>query len=382
MVGSLGGKRLACALLAVATMSAGEARALLPPTREAAFGLIDRKGAVVVPPACDRISSVGEGDWVSLERDGKQGFLNLATRQTTGLVFDAFPSEVYGGPLFSRGPEPALKGKKFGYVDEAGRTVIPFQFDLAHEFDEQGMAAVKTGDSWGYVNRRGGFLFPTRFESARAFDTDGLANVQVGGLWGVIDRRGHFVFPAKFQAPILTVFQSPISAINGNIAIVKSDGRMGLVDTRGRTVAPFKFSVIGGFSENGLAPASLDANPEYLGSDAAHWGFIDRSGRFVIPPIYAHASSFQDVRGIPGYPWPSKRAHAGLAEVQSLRASKVTIAFIDRRGRTVIRLPAGLSVAILHKNGLITVMGDGDLAWGLFDPAKPHKPISWFDGIG
>lgn len=67
------------------------------------------------------------------------------------------------------------------------------------------------------------------------------------------------------------------------------DGKYGFIDLTGRIVIPPTFEFVGGFSE-GHAPVYQNGR----------FGFIDRSGRFVISPRFEKAKAF----------------HEGLAEVQ------------------------------------------------------------------
>jgi hypothetical protein len=86
-------------------------------------------------------------------------------------------------------------------------------------------------------------------------------------------------------------------------------------------VIPPQFASVGDFSE-GLAAAQLTkqqaqaagAKPDLLGS--VPWGYIDRSGQFVMPPQFGRAVSFSE----------------GLAYVQGEGID----GFIDHTGKLVI----------------------------------------------
>ena len=374
-------KTLAHAALAVACLSPSGAGALSPMIEDVSYGFIDRKGDVVVPPACDRVSSAKFGDWVSLERDGKQGFLNLRTRQSTGLIFERGKVGFFRGSLFSLGPEPVRKGEKYGYVDQTGQTIVPFRYELADQFAEDGLAVVKIDGKFGYIDRRGDFVIPPRFDRASEFNAAGLASVNLGGSWGAIDRRGRLVIPAKFDKLWLPM--------HSDLVIVGTGGRMGAVDARGRIVVPIKFGDLRGFGQNGLAAASLDADPS-APRKGGHWGFIDRSSEFVAPPVYIRVSDFEDEQHRKDLSYFSFRAPLGLAEAVSGDAPGVeSTTYIDARGKAVISLPTGITGVGASRNGLIRVFdarkrADASVShrFGIFDPAKPAIPTAWFDVVG
>lgn len=64
---------------------------------------------------------------------------------------------------------------------------------------------------------------------------------------------------------------------------VEKDGRFGYIDESGRLVIPFKYKKAGPFSENGLA---------FVLGDDDLGGYINREDEFVIPPIYESGSMF------------------------------------------------------------------------------------------
>ena len=75
---------------------------------------------------------------------------------------------------------------KVGFMDKAGRQVIPPRYNDAQPFSE-GLAAVKLGDKYGYIDRSGKMVIPPQFEDAGPF-SEGLAPVQpiLTGINGAI----------------------------------------------------------------------------------------------------------------------------------------------------------------------------------------------------
>jgi uncharacterized protein YraI len=375
---------LTYAAFAIASVfAAGAANALSEAISGSAYGFIDRNGEVVVAPACSNVFVSQSGDWVSLERDGKQGFANLRTRQFTGLIFEQAPSSPFGRSLFAAGPEPVFENGRYGYVDQAGRTIIPFRYEQARQFTENKLALVKIDSKFGYINPRGDLAIPARFEHASEFEANGLATVNLEGFWGAIDQRGELVIPAKFD----TIWAPP----QGGLFIVGTGGRRGAVDAHGRIIVPIKFGNLRGFAKNGLAAASPDADPSRLASEGGHWGFINRKGEFVVPPVYIRVSDFEEERHREAISYFSFRAPLGLAETVSSDASGLeSTTYIDAHGKPVLTLPPGITGQRVNRNGVIDVF-DGrkhDPAFslghrfGIFDPAKPAIPTVWFDLVG
>src|SRR5690554_5998565 len=72
-----------------------------------------------------------------------------------------------------------------------------------------------------------------------------------------------------------------VGAFNEGLARIKQDGKWGYLDATGKEVIPFEYDDAGSFSE-GLAPVMKRKK----------WGYIDKSGRVVIDLHYDGAGGF------------------------------------------------------------------------------------------
>ena len=135
------------------------------------------------------------------------------------------------------------------------------------------------------------------------------------------------------------------------LAAVKKKGFWGFIDKTGGFVIPAKFADDNDFS-NGLA----------LVKSGNNWGFIDKTGKFVSPATFADAHDFSD----------------GLALVKSGN----NWGFIDKTGKFVT--PATFADAYDFSNGLAAVKVENH--WGYIDksgelviPATFDKAASFSD---
>ncbi|MES2162113.1 MAG: WG repeat-containing protein [Pseudomonadota bacterium] len=123
---------------------------------------------------------------------------------------------------------------------------------------------------WGYVDRQGRLKLPRRFERATPFAA-GQAMVRVDGGWQQIDRLGQRVAAPPSGGPLAPPSASSTSAVSpGAAASITCDGGQ-----RVNAVRPYA---------DGLAAARC----------GVLWGYLDRDGRFVIPPRYMEAGDFAD----------------------------------------------------------------------------------------
>ena len=76
------------------------------------------------------------------------------------------------------------KNGKWGFIDTAGREVIPFIFDDALSFGQH-LAAVKHGEFWGYISIYGHVVIEPVFHEAKSF-SGGNAPVLTDRGWQII----------------------------------------------------------------------------------------------------------------------------------------------------------------------------------------------------
>ena len=110
------------------------------------------------------------------------------------------------------------------------------------------------------------------------------------------------------------------------------NGKWGFVDETGKEVVPFIYKKVGEFSE-GLAGVK----------DRGNWGFIDKTGKMIIPATYAAVGDFSE----------------GLARVSSDWAC----GFIDKTGKMII--PAMYDYVGDFSDGLARVKYNGK--WGFIN---------------
>lgn len=61
------------------------------------------------------------------------------------------------------------------------------------------------GSKWGYINEKGNFVLLPKFEMAHDFQENGLAIVQLNNLTGIINSDGYFIVKPKYDT--ITLFR-------------------------------------------------------------------------------------------------------------------------------------------------------------------------------
>jgi len=141
------------------------------------WGYIDRSGNWAIPPRFDWASSFQFG-FAPVNRKKDCGYIDKKGDQVLRLHAPGGQQDcasAWGD--FTDGLSRWLFGKKYGFIDRNGKTVIPPQFDLTYGFSE-GLAAVEIDKKWGYIETTGRMVIePQEFWNVKPFH-NGLAQVQ------------------------------------------------------------------------------------------------------------------------------------------------------------------------------------------------------------
>jgi hypothetical protein len=279
------------------------------------WGLVLSDGRVLVEPKYDDVGIVGfsEGLLGVIQGD-RAGFIDTRGQE---VIPPRFVGEMNRHYLtMSEGLALVQEGEQFGLVDRKGRFVIPPVHDEAIGFSE-GLAKVGHGHGkdrkYGYINRSGDLVIPVQFDDASSF-SEGLAFVRLAGEkdYGYIDKSGAFAIPPQFGHAwrFNEGFATVGTAITGTYGIIKKsgeflvpimydevysewpdgllkvsrDGLAGFIDRTGKEVIPCQYLYAEPFND-GLAPV-------WLAGPVPKWGVINPTGRMVIPPQFEHMGRF------------------------------------------------------------------------------------------
>ncbi|MDR7077114.1 hypothetical protein J2Y03_002137 [Neobacillus niacini] len=133
------------------------------------------------------------------------------------------------------------------------------------------------GSKWGYINEKGTYVLPPKYEMARDFQENGLAIVQLNNLTGIINSDSYFIVNPKYD----TI--SPFS--EGRATVIDSEG-FKIIDESGKVITPKAYSIISDYQEGRAVAANTNEQGEYL------YGYLNRRGNEVIALSYESANNF------------------------------------------------------------------------------------------
>ncbi len=268
------------------------------------LGFIDTTGREIVPPGKYAwVEDFSEGLAV-VRQDGKYGFIDKTGKEVIPCEYDTAGS-------FSSGLAVVCRDRKYGFIDKTGKEVVPCKLDyFVYSFEENtNFAITETYNKYGLINRAGEEILPPEYEWPHVglrgewtmfYKEDSYGNWE----YGFLDEDGNMVAPAKYEIfpPFDTEYANPdfrpfdLSQEPIRVSEGKNGGyyKYGYIDRTGKEVIPLKYDDAGFFSE-GLAIVGIATGESGYGSvPPCKYGFIDKTGKEVVPCKYDDVGSFSE----------------------------------------------------------------------------------------
>ncbi len=206
----------------------------------------------------------------------KWGFQTDGGMPITKAIYDEIAT-------FQNGRAAVKKDFRWGYANQFGELVIPFNYQKAGPFDEEsGLAEVEK-------NRRLFFIDKDGKCKVNCLEEEGKIAVNTEELLPFFDRSKNLVGYKNAQGEVVLppMFGEAMPFDKAPVARATKNYKWGLIDANGKTVAPFKYVRINHFSD-GCFKAFRDGK----------YGYLNAEGEEITPFIYDAVFDFKDSLGI------------------------------------------------------------------------------------
>jgi hypothetical protein len=177
-------------------------------------------------------------------------------------------------------------GGKKGIINRTGKEITPIKYDGAYPDPVNGLMIVYIKYIYGFVDTTGKEAIPLIYNQVKEFDSE-RAWVKQGDKKWFIDTKGNTVID-------LSAFEETHDQFGNGLCGVKQGGRWGYMDVSGKIVIPCKYDNVHRMTE-GLGIVVSGGKPDEYGQfKGGKWGFIDKTGKEVTPLKYDFAQSFVD----------------------------------------------------------------------------------------
>lgn len=240
---------------------------------------------------------------------------------------------------------PALENHlgdlKWGYIDNRGSFVIMPEFSDARRFQPNRRAVAGSGGKFGIIEKTGKYIVEPIYNNINEY-RDKLAIAQDDTGFVVLDENGEIIskkyyyisnykdnraaYSIKNQdgsllygyldetgEPVVEPTYVSVTDFEGERAVVKrSDGIFALIDSNGKLIRTLEYCYVGDISSGMARFAEKDGK----------YGYLDNEANVVIPPSFESAENFRD--GMAVVDISGEYPHNGIG-------------LIDKSGRFVIQ---------------------------------------------
>ncbi len=361
-----------------AGVAAGESNAPLRARRAGQWGLLDRAGRWVSPPAWDEIGGFREG-LCAVRKGERWGFLN-----ERGMVGVAVAWDAVGD--FHAGLCPVRKGDLWGYIDAQGNLALEPAWQEAYPFIGEGDAAwarVRGEAGFGFIDTTGKAV--VRPEWAYAWSPNGRHVLVKSGkeLWGILDRQGEWVYPLRFTD--IVVWNDATDKIAAYV--VRQSGKIGFLTDQFQWAQKPKYTFRQGYegellpSFDGAFECLLDGKIEVLvdpkGEDVVRLRRFDKAtafgegvagadGRIYVVLVGPYGEALGDAEG--NYltePEEYERVALLIPTLFEARRQDGSGALIGEEGRIVQELGGGAGVVV--QPPLVFAQQQAGDVWAVYD---------------
>lgn len=194
------------------------------------YGIIRENGDTLVPFIYDYIGDLKDGRAI-VERGGEFNYIDREGKVILTNWIENY-SEFRQLAEFKEGYAKVKLGDSYNLIDTNGRKL--YARDQADIGQYGTLVAALKGRHWGYLNHAGKMVIPNTFTMARSFRADyGVAGSEP--LWGVIDKKGQYIIEPYFEA---------MEFYNDTLMLAKSRGFYGLLSIEGDTLLGFSYTSI------------------------------------------------------------------------------------------------------------------------------------------
>lgn len=248
------------------------------------WGFVNDQNKIMIPFEYDFVNPFENG-LAYAKNNGKEFFITKRNLKLTGDYDEA--------RIFTFGLAPVSKNKKWGFIDENGKLVIPMLYDSVEYFTQNGLSAVMRNGKSGFIDRNGREIIPVAYEMVKGEQLDDFVIVRKNYKWAFFSNtgkqltdflytdvqrawkgddttffengpasvkvNGKYIFLNKNLHPAFSnlSFDSATSFDSNKNAIVMKNEKFGILNNDGKLVIPIAYTAIENYNSNG------DPNPNF-----------------------------------------------------------------------------------------------------------------------
>lgn len=238
------------------------------------WGYINKKGELVIPAKFEKVSHFND-DIARVQIETGEGFIN---KNGDFVIPPIFEKQKFIGGGFSGSLAKVKQNGKYGFINRKGKQIIPFIYDAASDFDTSETAIVTFNKYSGIIDQQGNFILPLMYRYLMHIK-NGLYQITPNYSFEeksvkYINSSGKIILELNEEKKCSWSFRQGLCP-SYDLKLKK----YGYINENAEIIINPMFEEADPF-ENGLAKVTI-------GNDGKKTiGYIDRTGKFVLPAIY------------------------------------------------------------------------------------------------
>lgn len=169
---------------------------------------------------------------------------------------------------------------KYGYIDNEGKTLIPFMYDQLNGFRKEQCMAIKNG-LWGVINTKGETTIAFEYQDLRLIfehlKYGTLYNAKKDGLWALINDAGTALLPHQYLSIEPFPFQvyMGVRPVMNQFLVKTTENKVGIIDIQSQAyIIPPDYNFL---------KKEMDEHKQMvlLSQKSDKFGIIDSSGQIL-----------------------------------------------------------------------------------------------------
>jgi hypothetical protein len=247
------------------------------------YGVIDEVGNYLIQPIYDNLTSTPFDDGYDVTKNGKSYYIDYK-----GLYIRNSPTsykigDTTWGPTSNGLIKISILKSDYSinsaFIDITSKKIIvQFGYDYLGYFKE-GFARISIKNKDGFVNLHGNLTIPPSFDNTSEF-SDSLCSVLIGNKFGFIDYAGNFKIPISIPVPIKYIvypkrYQLP-KFENKYCPIESSNGKFGFIDKSGKFIIEQIYDYVSSFSEFGFTQVAVKSRDKLFLVNTKGFEFVEK----------------------------------------------------------------------------------------------------------
>lgn len=256
------------------------------------WGYINEKGKIIIPTIYERAYYFNEMGIAPVVKNNKIGFIDLKGKEITQFVYDYKDAFLFAWVYNNENYQGVFKSKNAGLINKTGKEIIPCslgyqevgffnqtgEWEFDNSFFIDGYCPVKKNNKWGFVNLSSNEVIKCQFDEVKPIK-DGLFAFKLNEKWGIRDINNKVVIPAiydnisDFQLPYnpdhkeswqgyFSFGLCPVSKLNA-----ENEDVWGYINKTGKIVIPYQYNYVSSFNEKDIAEVSLNGESFFINSN-------------------------------------------------------------------------------------------------------------------